>query len=133
MTVQAATVDAVSLLSETPSGVGDATYGVRRVYLLSCSFPAYTGSTDSAKITGVAAAISGVVRDGRTITWQANAVQALCAAPGQDTAAQSVYAGTFAVSSADLTFNLTDPTGTELTSTTGVSSGVQIAVAVDAL
>ena len=131
MTVQAATVDAVSILSETPSGQGDSTYGIRRVYLLSCSFPAYTGASDSAKITGVASAISSAVRDGRTLTWQANAVQALCAAPGTD-GTQSVYAGTFAVSSADLTFNLTDPTGTELSSA-AASSGVQILVAVDAL
>lgn len=136
MTTQAATVDAVHLVSEAPNGVGDSTYGVRRVYLFSCSFPAYTGSSDNAKISGVAAAlVTAGMRDGRTITWEANAVQALCAAPGQDAAAspQSVYAGTFAVSSADLTFNLTDATGTELTSTTGTTSGVQIYVAVDAL
>ena len=131
MSTLSATVDAVSLVSECPTGVGSATYGVRRVYLLSCSFATYA-STDNAKIANVAATIAAAVRDGRTYTWGANAVQALCAGPGTDTAGQAVYAGTFAVSTNDVTFNLTDATGTELSSATA-SSGVQVLVAVDAL
>ncbi len=129
MATLTATVKSAHLISSAPSGIGDSTYGLRKVYLLSCDVAAYTGSTDNVKIVNVASTITGRTHSGKTETWQANAVQALCSYPGSDTAAQSVYAGTFAVSTNDLTFNLTDATGTELTSATAsTNNGILVAV-----
>lgn len=121
------TIKGVSLVQGNVNGVG-----ARRAYLLSCEFPAYTGSGDTATITGVGAAISTATKTGKTLTLRGG----ICVGAGADTAAQAVYCGgasvqAMTVSSDDLTGNLTIAAGTEITATTGVSSGVQVLVVVD--
>lgn len=121
------TIKGVSLLSGNVNGLG-----TRKAYLLSCDFPAYTGSADTATITGVGAAIVAATKNGKAI---ARVVGGICVGPGADTAGQAVYCGgasvqAMTVSTDDLTGNLTIAAGTEITSTTA-SSGVQVAVVVD--
>jgi hypothetical protein len=103
----------------------------REVWQLSCNFAAYTGAADTATVTGVGAALGTQTRDGktRTLRWGAPG------GAGYDTAAQAVFftgasvqAGT--VSSDDLTGNLSNAAGTELTSSTA-SVGVPVIVCVD--
>ncbi len=106
--------------------------GARKSYLLSCEFPAYTGSADTATITGVGAAIATSTKNGKTNTLRG----AICVGPGVDTAAQAVYCGgasvqAMTVSTDDLTGNLTVAAGTEITATTGTTTGVQVLVVVD--
>lgn len=124
MTVQAGTITGVALLTGSPAGTDK-----RRSYLLTVSFPAYTGSTDSATITGVGAAIATKTRKAGTNTMRADAAPT-CVGAGVDTNGQAVYIGTCTVSTDALTFNLTDGNGNELTSSTACS-GVQLVVPVD--
>ncbi len=120
-------IKGVSLLHGNVDGVG-----IRKAYLISCEFPAYTGASDTATITGVGAAITTATKTGRTLTLRGGLpVQA-----GFDTAGQAVYAtGTavqaMTVSSDDLTGNLSNAAGAELTATTGASQGVMIVAIVD--
>lgn len=121
------TIKGVSLVQGNVNG-----FGARKAYLLSCEFPAYTGSADTATITGVGAAIATATKNGKTNTVRG----ALCVGAGADTAAQAVYAtGTsvqaMTVSTDDLTGHLAVAAGTEITATTGVTSGVQMVVIVD--
>ncbi len=120
------TIKGVSLVQGNVNGVGN-----RKAYLLSCDFPAYTGSADTATITGVPAAIGTSVKNGKTLTLRSG----VCVGPGADTAAQAVYAtgtaaGAMTVSTNDLTGQLSGADGTELTTATA-SSGVQVLVVVD--
>ena len=106
--------------------------GSRKAYLLSCQFPAYTGASDTSTITGVGAAISTATKTGKTLTLRGG----ICVGAGADTAGQAVYCtGTavqaMTVSSDDLTGHLAVAAGTEITSTTGVTDGVQMLVIVD--
>lgn len=138
MATQNGTITGVSLLSGNPAGTVGAvstTNYSRRAYLLTVSFPAYTGSSDTMTVTGVNTAIAAATRNGRTLTLRA----AVPAFPGLDTNAQAVFAaGTsiqaMAVSNTtttgDLAGNLTDAADTELTSATA-SSGVGIIAIVD--
>lgn len=98
----------------------------RKVFLLSCAFPAYTGSTDDATVTGVGAAISACCDNGKTYTLRS----AINGIAGIDTNGQIVYTGALTVSTDALTFNLAIAAGTEITATTP-STGVGIFVAVD--
>lgn len=121
------TIKGVSLLHGNVNGVG-----ARKAYLLSCDFAAYTGSGDTATITGVGAAIATATKNGKTNTLRGG----ICVGPGADTAAQAVYCGgasvqALTVSTDDLTGNLTVAAGTEITATTGLTSGVQVMVVVD--
>ncbi len=120
------TIKGVSLVQSNVHGVG-----ARKAYLISCDFAAYTGAADTATITGVGAAIAASTKNGKTNTLRGG----ICVLPGVDTAAQAVYpAGASAiamtVSSDDLTGNLANAAGTELTSATA-SSGAQVLVVVD--
>ena len=120
------TIKGVSLVQGNVNGVG-----ARKAYLLSCDFAAYTGSGDTATITGVGAAIASATKNGKTNTLRGG----ICVGPGADTAAQAVYCGgasvqALTVSSDDLTGNLTVAAGTEITATTACS-GVQVLVVVD--
>lgn len=124
MTLQAGTITGVSLIAGNVNGVG-----LRRAYLLTVSFPAYTGSSDSATITGVGAAIAAKTRKAGTNTMRADAAPT-CVGAGVDTNGQAIYIGTCTVSSDALTFNLTDGNGNELTAATA-SQGVQLIVPVD--
>lgn len=98
----------------------------RKSYLVSAGFAAYTGASDSAQLSAVGVAIAAKTRNGKTNTIRS----ACCVGAGLDTAAQSVFTGAVTVSTDDLTFNLTNAAGTELTSSTACS-GVEIVVVVD--
>lgn len=120
-------IKGVSLLYPNVTGLG-----TRKHYLLSCEFGAYTGSGDTATITGVGAAIAAATKNGKTNTLRGG----VCVGAGYDTVNQAVYCGgasvqALTVSTDDLTGNLTIAAGTEITATTGVTSGVQVAVTVD--
>jgi hypothetical protein len=126
MTVQAGTINGVTLVSASFAGLE-----ARKVYMLSVSFPAYTGASDTCQIAGVGAAIAAATKNGKTNTLRWGAP----GPAGQDTAAQAVYAtGTavnaLTVSSDALTGQLSDKTGAELTSATA-SYGVMVFAAVD--
>lgn len=119
-------ITGVSLLAASANGAG-----ARKAYLVTADFPAYTGSGDTATITGVGAAIAAATRNGKTNTLRG----AICVAPGLDTNAQAVYCGgasvqAMTVSSDDLTGNLTVAAGTEITTTTA-ATGVTIVAVVD--
>lgn len=103
--------------------------GARKTYLCTVDFPAYTGAGDSGQIDGVAAAVQAFIKNGKTLALCAGAIPT-CAGPGIDTAGQAVYIGTTTISTNDITFNLTNATNSELTSTTGVSTGVELLVPV---
>ncbi len=141
MTVQNGTIDAVQMIAGNPDGVTNTVSSVvytRKAYLVSAHFPAYTGSTDTATITGILTAINSAVRDGKTRTL----IAVVPVHPGQDTASPPVtshFTGT-AVAAAtlsnttttgDAAGQLSDSSGTETTSTTGVTSGVQVIAVVD--
>lgn len=115
------TLKGVQLISESPSGDGN-----RKVYLCTYDFGAYTGASDDATVTGVTAAIESRTRDGVALTLRWGAA----AHAGSDTNNQAVYVGACTVSTDDLTFNLANAAGTELTSATA-STGVGIMVGVD--
>lgn len=100
--------------------------GSRKLYKVTASFPAYTGSSDSATITGLGAAIKSHTRNGKTHTLYA----AMSMGAGFDTNSQLVYAGACTVSTDLITFNLSDVAGTELTAATA-STGVEFAVVID--
>jgi hypothetical protein len=104
-----------------------------KTYLVTCDFLAYTGSGDTATVTGLGAAILAKVRNGKTTTLKA--VQ--CIGAGKDAAATplavyftgtSAWAGT--ISSDDATGHLAVVAGTEITATTGTTKGVELAVTV---
>lgn len=109
-------ISGVSVLSATKSGAG-----ARKAYLVKVDFPAYT-SSDSMDIAGVGAAIASRTAKGKTLTL----VAALCSQPGADANGQAVYTGALTVSTDDLTGNLTDAEGNELSATSGVSKGVEV-------
>ena len=105
--------------------------GAFKTYLVTADFPAYTGSADTATVTGLGAAVLAHVRNGKTTTLKA--VQ--CVGAGKDTTGQdafftgtSVWAGT--ISSDDATGHLAVAAGTEITATTGKTTGVELAVTV---
>lgn len=124
MAVASGTITGVSLL-RSKEGSG------RKAYLLTVNFGAYTGASDTASISGVGAAILAKTRNGKTVTLRG----AVPIGPGYDTANQAVYfTGTSVqaatVSSDDLTGQLSNAAGTELTSATA-SKGAEICVIVD--
>lgn len=124
----------MAVISGTIKGVTEVRAALqtgRKAYLLALDFAAYTGASDTASVTGVGAAILAHTRNGKTVTLRG----AVPAAPGLDTAAQAVYfTGTavqaLTVSSDDLTGQLSNAAGTELTSATA-SRGAEIVVIVD--
>lgn len=104
-----------------------------KTYLVTANFPAYTGAADTATVTGLGAAILAKTRNGKTTTLKA--VQ--CIGAGKDAAAApldvyftgtSAWAGT--ISSDDATGHLAVVAGTEITATTGQTTGVELAVTV---
>jgi hypothetical protein len=121
MSLATGNIDGVTLLSAD---------GASKVYLLSCSFPAYTGSGDSATVLALAAAINTHARNGKTAACVAGVVPTR-GGPGYDTNGQAVFAGTMTLagtsSITDVTMNLTDSAQTELTTSTACT-GVKIIV-----
>lgn len=105
--------------------------GAFKTYLVTAEFPAYTGASDTATVTGLGAAILAKVRNGKTTTLKA--VQ--CIGAGKDTGNTDVFfTGTAAwagtISSDDATGHLAVAAGTEISSTSGVTKGVKLAVTV---
>src|SRR4051812_38357737 len=100
MTVQAGTITGVSLVTSNVSGVG-----LMRGYLLSVSFPAYTGSTDTFTIAGVSAAITARTHKAGTNALVSTSVP-VCVGPGVDTNGQAVYIGTCTIATDALNGNL---------------------------
>ena len=123
MALQKGTIKGASLVYKDPTAQGRATY------LVSADFPAYTGASDSGQIDGVCAAITARIRDGKTRTFLSSCVPT-CVGRGTDTNNQDIFIGAVAISTNDLTFNLTAADGTtEITSSTA-ATGVQLLVTV---
>ena len=121
-------ITGIKLLSEPVSG------GVRSLAEVTFTMPAYTGSTDNGQLGGggydrgtattdsLATMIAKQRRDGKTITLPAAAAGggAVLAENGKH-GSTDFFAGTLAVSSSNITFNLTDSAGTEVDAASGVS------------
>lgn len=117
MTVQPGTITGVSLVTGNPGGAG-----LIRGYLLSVSFPAYTGSSDTFTIAGVSAAITAKTHKAGTNALISTSVP-VCVGAGVDTNGQLVYIGACTIATDALNGNLnSDLVGTEITATTAVSN-----------
>lgn len=128
------TITGVSQILKGNSGWGGTSVPSRETWLMTLSFPAYTGSSDVANVSAVIATINSHVRDGKTRTF----ISAIAAGAGVDGASQAVYlcgTGTnqaiLTVSSDAAAGQLSDKGATELTATTGVTNGVQWLVTCD--
>lgn len=126
MTTISGTITGASLVASNVNGLG-----ARKAYMVTADFGAYTGASDTAALAGVGAAIASRTANGKTNTLRG----AFTCQAGGDTANQAVYFSGAAVqaltvSSDDLTGNLANAAGTELTSSTA-SSGVGLIVIVD--
>lgn len=133
------TITGVTLVSGNPAGpvatVSSTKYN-RKSYLCTVDFPAYTGSTDTMTITGIITAINAATRNGRALTLRA----VIPAYAGLDANAQAVFAVGSAsqiptlsntTTTGDAAGNLGDAAATEVTSTSGTTSGVGIIAVVD--
>lgn len=103
----------------------------QKTYLVTCDFAAYTGASDTATVTGLGAAIAAKTRNGKTNTLKG----VVCIGAGKDTAGTSAYfTGTSVwaatISSDDATGHLAVVAGTEISSTSGKTTGVELAVTV---
>lgn len=133
MSAIAGTITGVSQILKGNSGWGGTSTPSRETWLLTLSFAAYTGSSDTASVAAVIATINAHARDGKTRTF----IAALPAGAGVDGASQAVYlcgpaAQVIASLSSDAAAgNLADKAATELTATTGVTTGVQWEVVCD--
>lgn len=119
MATKYGTLKAVQLLDSRPATA-------RKTYLCQLSFAAYTGSSDSGSFSGVGAAITTFIRDGKTRTLKS----ACGGLPGSD-GTYDIYVGECTVSSADLTFNLVDSSSAEMTSTSATTLPASVIVTVD--
>lgn len=132
MATATATITGIHCLSKGHSGYGGSSVPARETWRFALSFPAYTGSTDTAAVSGVVAAINAHARDGKTRTF----IVAVPGPAGADTAAQAVYLcgpsaqAITSLSSDNAAGNLADKGATELTSATA-STGVSWDVTVD--
>jgi hypothetical protein len=105
--------------------------GPLKTYLVTANFAAYTGAADTATVNGLGAAILAKTRNGKTTTLKG----VNCIGPGYDAAGTAVYyTGTSAwagtISSDDSTGHLAVAAGTEISATSGVTTGVELAVTV---
>lgn len=133
------TISGVTLLTGNPAGttaLDSTTKCDRRAFLVMANFPAYTGSTDTATITGILTAIAASERNGKTLVLRA-VVPALA---GVDAGGQGVHMTGTSVQAAtlsnttttgDAAGQLSDASGTEVTSTTGTTVGVGVIAIVD--
>lgn len=125
MAVASATIKGVTNVSKSFQ-----MHGTREAWLLTCDFGSYTGSGDTMSIASVGAAIDARCRDGKSSTLR-GAVPAFAGYDGtQAVYATGASAQALTVSSDDLTGNLSNAAGTELTSA-AASSGVGVLVIVD--
>lgn len=132
MATQNATVTGVSLASGNPSGSASL---LKAFYVTMDLAAAYTGSADTFSCTGILTAIAASERNGKTLTL----IGAMTCHPGADTAnllayptGASVWAMTLAntTTTGDITGNLSDVAGAELTATTGATTGIMVLVVV---
>jgi hypothetical protein len=138
MTVQNGTISGVTLLAASVDGqvntISTAKYA-RKAYAVYANFPAYTGSSDTATITGILTAINAATRNGKALTL----IGTLPLSMGTDTAGvtahftgTAVSAGTLSntTTTGDVAGQLSDAALTEIATTTAVS-GVGIICVVD--
>lgn len=127
------TLRGCNLLHKANQGAGTTTRDRLELWELTYDFAAYTGSTDTATVTGVAAAISARARDGLTRTIL-GALPMFCGADANNQAINLCGASTAAldVSGADFTGELctVNTVSTEITASSGTTFGVGIAVSV---
>lgn len=97
----------------------------RKTYACALNFGAYT-SSDSGSFSGVGAAISGIIRDGKTRT-----LRSACGGPKGSDGTYDIYIGECTVSSTNLTFNLCDSSNSELSSVSATTVPTTIIVTVD--
>lgn len=122
MSVINGSITGVTLLATNVSGAGD----VRKAFLCSASFAAYTGASDTETVTGILTAVASHERNGKTLTL----IDVCAFNAGLDTNGQAVYLATSQTPSnttttGDIAGNLTAADGTtELTASTA-SVGVQ--------
>lgn len=121
MAVINGTIKGVKILMDSPAGIG-----ARKTALITADFAAYSGAGDSGSVTGVKEELQATMRNGKTVTLR----QGMPAFAGVDTNKQAVYVGAVTVSGSDITFNLADNAGTELTSSTA-ATGVGVLVGFD--
>lgn len=103
------TVKGIMLLKEAPVSE------TIKLALISFTMPAYTASSDNGQLTAVTTAIANQRRDGKTNTL----LGAVMAGRGLQGTTE-FGTGTWAVSSANLTFNLNDTSGSEVDAASGV-------------
>lgn len=122
-------IQGIQWLREDPSGSGVATV------LVAFTMGAYTASTDNGQLGGNSSAgsLHGAAndtlltilqndrRDGKTVALSGISTSvAICASPGLSGSTR-FYINTPAVSAGNLTFNLSNSTGTEIDAASGVS------------
>lgn len=112
------TLKGVQLLDSRPATA-------RKTYLCQLTFGSYANS-DSGSFSGVGAAITTFVRDGKTRTLRS----ACGGLPGSD-GTYDIYVGECTVSTADLTFNLVDSSSVELVSVSATTLPASVIVTVD--
>lgn len=112
----------VSILRENPE------MGTGGLALVAFNMGAYTGSSDSGSIgaggtlhgvsqsSSLATILQNMRRDGKTVT-----IRGACRAESGSDGTTSYYAGTLAVSSGSLTFNVANAAGTEIDAASGFS------------
>lgn len=141
MGTQNGTIDGVTLLSgslEGDTNTVSTTIYTRKSYLITASFPAYVGSTDTATITGICTAIAAATRNGRALTLRFVAP----VGPGKDTSSPPItafFTGAANVAptlsntttTGDAAAQLGDAAGTEIGTATGAVNGVTIVAIVD--
>jgi hypothetical protein len=121
MATIAGTIKGITLADTSPWGIAG-----RKGYKVTFDIGAYTGSSDTATLAAVGAAIAAQTDNGKTITLRG----AVNVFPGLDTNAQLVYTGALTVSTDALNFDLTTAAAVELTSATA-TTGIGLIVVVD--
>jgi hypothetical protein len=134
MSTVAGTIRSISLMSKAMEGAGTTTRDRNEVWLVTADFGAYTGSSDTATIATVGAAITATARDGRTRTlmWGAPAFCGAEVTTNQPVNFGGTSVAALTISTDDFTgqLNAVNTVATEITSTAGTTFGVGIMVGV---
>jgi len=133
MSTIAGTIRGCNKIRKADQAGGTSTRDRTEVWEVTADFAAYTGSSDTASLAAVGAAISARARDGntRTLLWGAPAY-AGCDANNQAVLFGGTSVAALTISSDDFTgqLNALNTVATEVTSTSGVTYGVGIMVCV---
>lgn len=132
MAVITGTIKGATLTHKTFNGAGTASgRAAREVWLLNVQFPAHVGTTDTAELIGVGAAIKGIAEDqkSRTLRW---------ASPGDagydSSNTPTYFCGTtgqaIEVSSDDLLGQMSQDDATDAEPSDGVIKAVSVVVGV---